>query len=212
MRIAKYLIISFVLGISLVVASCGPKVEPIPTADPNMIMTQIALTVQADVTRIALLTPSATLPPPPAATLQPLPTQALPTGQPIQAPLPASSPDNAVWVADVTVPDGTVFWKNQSFTKTWKIMNTGTTAWDTSYKLVYIDGPILGEVLVVSIINPVKPNDQIELSVPMKSPSELGTVVNYWRMMNGKGQFFGDALYVQFTVGTVSEKTATPNG
>ena len=212
MKIAKYIILSSVLVISLVIASCGPKVEPTPTTDPNMIMTLVALTVQADVTRIALLTPSATLPPPPTATLPPVPTPALPTGQPNQAPLPASSPDNAAWIADVTVPDGTVFWKNQTFTKTWKIMNTGTTTWDSTYKLVYIDGPILGEVLVVSIVDLVKPNDQIELSVPMKTPAELGTVINYWRMMNGKGQFFGDALYVQFVVGTVSEKTATPNG
>ncbi len=212
MKIAKSIIISSVLGISFVLASCGPKVEPAPTVDPNMIMTQVALTVQADVTRIALMTPSATLPPPPTATLPPVPTLALPTGQPIQAPLPSSSPDNATWIADVTIPDGTVFWKNQSFTKTWKIMNTGTTTWDTTYKLVYVDGPILGETLVVSIVNPVKPNDQIELSVPMKSPAELGTVVNYWRMMNGKGQFFGDALYVQFDVGTAIEKTATPSG
>jgi len=212
MKIAKYLKISVFLGISMVLASCGSKAEPIPTVDPNMIMTQVALTVQADVTRIALLTPSATLPPPPAATLPTDPTLALPPGQPDQAPVPASLPDNATWIADVTVPDGTAFGKNQSFTKTWKIMNTGTTTWDSSYKLVYADGPILGEVLIVSIINPVMPNDQIELSVPMKSPSELGTVVNHWRMMNGKGQFFGDDLYVQIVVGTESEKTATPNG
>lgn len=212
MKITKYLMISLVLAISLVVAACGPKVEPTPTVDTNAIMTQVAMTVHADVTRIALLTPSATIPPPPTATLPPVPTQALPTAQPIQPALPASSPDNATWIADVTVPDDTVFWKNETFTKTWKIENSGTTTWDSTYKLVYVDGPLLGEILIVSIVNPVKPKNQIELSVPMKTPATLGTVTNYWRMMNGKGQFFGDFLYVKIVVGTVLEKTVTPSG
>jgi hypothetical protein len=212
MKITKFLLIGIVLGLSLVIAACGPKVEPTPTVDPNAIMTQVAMTVQAEVTQNALLTPSATIPPPPTATLPPVPTQALPTAQPIQSTLPASSPDNATWIADVTVPDDTVFWKNETFTKTWKIENTGTTTWDSTYKLVYVDGPILGETLVVSIVNPVKPKNQIELSVPMKAPATLGTVTNYWRMMNGKGQFFGDVLYVKIVVGTVLEKTVTPSG
>ena len=70
----------------------------------------------------------------------------------------------------------------------------------------------MGETLVVSIVNPVKPKNQIELSVPMKAPTTLGTVTNYWRMMNGKGQFFGDVLYLRIVVGTELEKTVTPNG
>ena len=215
MKISKYLIISIVLGIALVLTACGPKVEPTPTVDTNAIMTQVAMTVQAEVTRNAMLTPSATIPPPPTATIPPVPTQALPvapTSQVSQPTLPAMSPDNATWIADVTVPDDTVFWKNETFTKTWKIENSGTTTWDSSYKLVYVDGPLLGETLVVSIVNPVKPKNQIELSVPMKAPTTLGTVTNYWRMMNGKGQFFGDVLYLRIVVGTELEKTVTPNG
>ncbi|MDP2964483.1 MAG: NBR1-Ig-like domain-containing protein [Pelolinea sp.] len=220
MKISKYLLISIVLGISLVVAACGPKVEPTPTVDPNAIMTQVAMTVQAEVTQMALLTPSPTTTLPPTATLTPVPIQTLPAAPktPVSQPtLPFASPDNATWIADVTVPDDkddkvvTVFWKNETFTKTWKIENTGTTTWDTTYKLVYLDGPVLGETLIVSITSPVKPKNQIEISVPMKAPATLGTVINYWRMMNGKGQFFGDVLYVKFVVGTELEKTVTPN-
>ncbi len=215
MKITKPILISILLGVSLILAACGPKVEPTPTVDTNAIMTQVAMTVQAEVTQNALLTPSATIPPPPTATIPPVPTQSLPTAQPApagQPTLPAASPDNALWIADVTVPDNTVFWKNESFTKTWKIENSGTTTWDSTYKLVYVDGPVLGETLVVSILNPVKPKNQIELSVPMKAPSTLGTVTNYWRMMNGKGQFFGDVLYLKIVVGTEADKTVTPSG
>ncbi len=217
MKITKYLIISSLLGISMVVASCGPKVEPTPTVDPNVIMTEVAMTVQAEVTQNALLTPSPTAPLPPTATVPPAPTQQLPVAPTLPssglAPtLPSTSADNATWIADVTVPDDTVFWKNETFTKTWKIENSGTTTWDSTYKLVYVDGPILSEQLIVSIVDPVKPKNQVELSVPMKAPATLGTVTNYWRMMNGKGQFFGDVLYVKIVVGTEADKTVTPNG
>lgn len=212
MKITKPILISIILGVSLILVACGPKVEPTPTVDTNAIMTQVAMTVQAEVTQNALLTPSATIPPPPTATIPPVPTQSLPTAQAGQPTLPVASPDNAVWIADVTVPDNTVFWKNETFTKTWKIENSGTTTWDSTYKLVYVDGPVLGETLVVSILNPVKPKNQIELSVPMKAPSTLGTVTNYWRMMNGKGQFFGDVLYMKIVVGTEADKTVTPSG
>ena len=215
MKKNKYLLISILLVISVMIAACGPKEEPVPTVDPNAIMTQVAQTVQAEVTQKALLTPSPTVPLPPTATIPPVPTLPLPvapTTQASQPTLPALSPDNATWIADVTVTDNTVFWKNETFTKTWKIENSGTTTWDSTYKLVYVDGPILGETLIVSITNPVKPKNQIEISVPMKAPTTLGTITNYWRMMNGKGQFFGDVLYVKIVVGTELEKTVTPNG
>lgn len=216
MKITKYLLISILLGISVAAVACGPKVEPTPTVDTNAIMTQVAMTIQAEVTQMALLTPSPTITLPPTATIPPVPIQTLPaapSSQPALAPtLPGESPDNAKWIADVTVPDDSVYWKNESFTKTWKIENSGTTTWDSSYKLVYVDGPILGETLIVSIVNPVKPKNQIELSVPMKAPATLGTKTTYFRMMNGKGQFFGDVLYVKIVVGTELEKTVTPSG
>jgi hypothetical protein len=219
MKKSKYLQFSILIAFVILTTACGPKVAPTPTIDPNKIMTQVAKTVQAEVTQMALLTPSPTATLQPTATLPPVPTQPLPSAPtlpvnpPASAPtLPSTSPDNAKWIADVTVPDDTVFFKNETFTKTWKIENSGTTTWDTTYKLVYVDGPILGKTLIVSIKSPVKPKNQIEISVPMQAPTALGTVTNYWRMMNGKGQFFGDVLFIRIVVGTVAEKTVTPSG
>ncbi|MCD6355641.1 MAG: hypothetical protein J7L66_00020, partial [Anaerolineaceae bacterium] len=162
---------------------------------------------------------SPTVAPQPTNTSLPIPIQStptLPTGSanpsgPAPA-LPGESPDNATFIEDVTVPDGEVFWQNERFTKTWKIENTGTTTWDSSYKLVYVDGPIMGEDLIVSIINPVEPGNQVTLSVRMTAPNALGSYVNYWRMMNGDGQFFGDMLYMEILVGTTADKTPIPSG
>jgi hypothetical protein len=216
MKKIRFLQFCALIASVILATACGPKVAPTPTVDPKKIMTQVAKTVQAEVTQMALLTPSPTATLQPTATLPPVPTQQLPpasTLAPVAAPtLSSTSPDNAKWIADVTVPDDTVFYKNETFTKTWKIENSGTTTWDTTYKLVYVDGPILGKTLIVSITSPVKPKNQIEISVPMQAPAALGTITNYWRMMNGKGQFFGDVLYVRIVVGTVAEKTSTPAG
>ena len=58
------------------------------------------------------------------------------------AALPAC--DWAQFVADVTVPDGTTFAANQTFTKTWRLKNIGFCTWTTSYALVFDSGNSMG--------------------------------------------------------------------
>src|ERR1044071_979671 len=53
-------------------------------------------------------------------------------------PRPTNAPDctnSASFVADVTVPDHTEILGGDTFTKTWRIMNTGTCVWATDYTL-----------------------------------------------------------------------------
>jgi len=215
------------LGLSMLTLSlltaCGVNQPPTPTMDSGVLMTQIAQTVVAEITRNALLSPSAT--PSPTETPIPMPTAVLPTialplpgagtqtGNTSQV-LPAGSPDSALFAGDVTVADGTVFYANESFTKKWKLLNNGTTTWNIGYKLVYVDGKIISEILIVSLTKPVAPGESIEIGVSMKAPSALGSYTTWWRMMNDKGQFFGDAVSVQFTVSNTKNAgaTATPAG
>jgi len=208
----KRITIIFALLITAATA-CGPRVEPTPTVDPEEIMAQVAMTIEAEITQNALLTPSATATMPPTATPLPLPTQPLlpAVTQPAAAQiLPAESPDNAIWVADVTIPDGTYYLPNARFTKTWKIENTGTTTWDTSYSLIYIYGPIHDEQqLIIPLTKQVKPKEQLEISVPMRAPRNYGAAKTWWQLMNGKGQRFGEQFWVDILVS--SEVTVTPN-
>ncbi len=203
---------------ALAIAACGNAEEVAPTIDPIAVMTDVAGTVQAEVTQNALLTPSATVPPPPTATLPALPTQALPaipttSTNPIAPTVPAGQlPDDAAYVADIDVQDGDVFWQGERFTKTWQIENTGTTTWDTKYRLVYKDGTITSEELVFNLISPVEPGELLNISVKMTAPEVLGSYTNYWQMMNEDGQFFGDVLSMSIVVGTEFDKTATPAG
>ena len=50
-----------------------------------------------------------------------------------------STGGGAAFVSDVTIPDGTVMAPGQSFTKTWKLKNIGTTSW-SNYNLKFFDG------------------------------------------------------------------------
>ena len=91
-KLKKTILLAVVI---LTIAGCGNRPEPTPTIDPVMVMTDVAGTVQAEVTANAMLTPSATMPPPATPTFPPVPTQALPA-------VPTSSTGLAV----PTVPAG----------------------------------------------------------------------------------------------------------
>jgi hypothetical protein len=214
--------ISLLLAFSLVFAACGSKVEPTPTIDPKALGTMVAMTVQAEITKNA---PTATATLAPTSTPQPIPTMTFPVSgsQPTASSsgsattgtsptLPASTADNAKFVSDVTVPDGTIYWKGETFTKSWKIQNTGTTTWDSSYNLIYIDGDQFSDEIIINLPQEVAPSEKITLNVHMKAPRSLGKFTSYYKMMNSKGVLFGDALSVNIVVGTYTDKTPTPSG
>jgi hypothetical protein len=201
--------ILLLLASALVLTGCAS-----PTEDPTIKITQIAMTVQAEITQNALLTPSptATFTPTVTPTITPTPTL---SGSPTPAATlavvtPPSSGDNAAWVADVTIPDGTVVTAGSNFTKTWTIQNTGTTTWTKDYQLVYLDG-ILGtnNLRAVKLTAPVAPGGTVDFSVDFTAPQVDGTYVSYWKMYNASGYFFGDSpLNLVFVVGIPT--TATP--
>ncbi|OGO38513.1 MAG: hypothetical protein A2W35_17335 [Chloroflexi bacterium RBG_16_57_11] len=137
---------------------------------------------------------------PTLGTPQPTPTTALsnPTA-------PADSGNRAEFVADVNIPDGTAFAPGQSFTKTWRISNTGQTTWTTGYALIFIDGDLLGAEAVVLLPEEVAPGKNVDVSVDMVAPDQAGTYLSYWKMKTPDGKIFGfgstgqEAIWVKIT-------------
>ena len=67
-----------------------------------------------------------------------------PTITPTKSATPAPSAcDRAQFISDVTVPDGTTFAPNTSFSKTWRLKNVGTCTW-TNYSLIFDSGEKMG--------------------------------------------------------------------
>jgi murein DD-endopeptidase MepM/ murein hydrolase activator NlpD len=48
--------------------------------------------------------------------------------------------DDAAFVADVTIPDGTEVVAGVPFIKTWRLRNRGTSTWGAGYQLAHLDG------------------------------------------------------------------------
>lgn len=121
----------------------------------------------------------------------PSPTATLPTPPPPTATAIPTCNDAAGFIEDVTYPDGAVVDAGDSFTKTWRIRNSGTCTWTPSYSLQFVGGSALGTVRSVAIPRQVAPGTSVDLSVLLKAPSAEGTYQSYWMIHNAQGAAFG---------------------
>ena len=109
---------------------------------------------------------------------------------PTETPAPACT-DQAQFVRDVTVSDGTLFEPGESFTKTWRLRNSGTCTWSKDYALVHSAGYSLLGPDVMVLPTEVEPGELIDLSMSLKAPSIDGSYDGYWKLRNDAGAFFG---------------------
>lgn len=204
----------FLFASLLLLTACGGgKAEPTPTIDPNAIQTQAIETFSAVLTQTALAAPTQT----------PLPTlTASPTFAPFTASTPMTLPavtQAGVGVAptascyqlrfvnDVTIPDNTPMAPGQAFTKTWRVRNTGTCAWEAGFKFVFVGGEQMNGA-TYTLPTAVPANTEIDISIPMVAPTnKTGSLRGNWRMQTASGQWFGDEVYVIIVVGGA---TSTP--
>jgi polar amino acid transport system substrate-binding protein len=144
----------------------------------------------------------------------PDPSQPTPTPAP-----PVATPgcvDGMQWVAHLTYDDNDM--KNppqmqpgQPFVKSWRVRNSGSCTWDTSYALVYITGNnpaarMGGKPAAVDRL--VRPGETYDFNVDLVAPLIPGVYQAFWTMRNGEGELFGDKLPVGIEI--VSPATATP--
>ena len=116
--------------------------------------------------------------------------------------------DNASFVTDVTIPDGTTLNPGQTFTKTWRMKNTGTTTWGSGYSWAFTSGDQMSAPSSVSVSS-TSPNNTADISVNMVAPTTAGSYTGNWRMKNSQGQLFGDEVWVKINVSSSSGGTCT---
>jgi uncharacterized repeat protein (TIGR01451 family) len=107
-------------------------------------------------------------------------------------PPPTSGCDKGTFVADVTIPDGTSMAGGAAFVKTWRVKNTGTCTWTTSYRLVFAGGDYMGVTASAFILpSSVAPGGTIDLSLNMIAPITPGIYFSHWKLRNASGADFG---------------------
>ncbi len=170
-------------------------------------------------TAVAQITSAPTVIPPTISgpTDTPSPTEVpTDTPTPTATPIVGSGPGGCVlkgaYIADVTIPDGTVLAPNAAFVKTWRIRNDGTCAWDAGYQLVYAEGNQMSGPAAVNIPSAAA-GQTIDVSVNLVAPGATGDFTGKWRLRASNNAIFGGYTVVIKVVGTPTptpSPTATP--
>ncbi len=149
----------------------------------------------------------------PAPTETPLPETATPA--------PTATPacvDGMAWVADLNLDDQRMsapptLAPGQSFSKGWRVRNSGDCAWEVGYRLAFARGSAPGARMggQDAIIGyPVKPGETIDLWVNMTAPIAPGVYQGFWQMQNILGQGFGQTVWVGIQVPSPPTPTPAP--
>ena len=100
--------------------------------------------------------------------------------------------DQAKFVSDVTIPDDSVLSPGSTFTKTWRLENTGSCTWSSAYSLVFDHGAAMGGSKSAQLSgSTVSPGQTIDISVDLIAPTTPGTYQGYWKLRNPGGEVFG---------------------
>lgn len=185
--------------------ACGPTAPVAPTIDVNAIHTAAAETVIAEFTLtaqafppISAATATGAVTATSVATISPTAT-VVPTNNPFVNTPTAIPCDDAIFVDDVTVPDGTEMTPGQDFVKTWKIRNTGSCTWGTGYTAIFAYGEKMSGI-AEPVTGAVAPGEEVEISVRFKAPDNTGEYSTYWRMANASSIPFGENIFMLIVV------------
>ncbi len=212
MRSSKFRSLSMLslLIISIILSSCSLGT---PTLTGDMVITSVAQTVAADLTKIATLVPTSTPTPevPPTSTPEPFtPTFTgtfTPTG-PTPTKTLSSAIDFGVWVSS-NPPDGSVYVPNQTFVMTIVLMNTGETTWTTAYYIKFTGGDRMNAPEKIMMPYIVPPGKNVVIPITFKAPESLGLKRSNWSIVNSANKEFS-VFWCEIEVASAPLPTAEP--
>ncbi len=153
---------------------------------------------------------------PPLPTPVPTPDPGQPTPTPVLTATPAACVDGMKFVMDLSLDDENmknppVVAPGQAFRKGWRIENSGTCTWNSSYKLTYDGGNSSASSMggqPTPIVGTVVPGAQYDIWVDLVAPAVPGVYQGFWVMRNAQDSKFGDRIWVGIQV--PSPPTVTP--
>ena len=197
---------------ALMLAACGGDNVDAEAA----IQTSVAETVAAQPPIIITETPAATQFP--TQTPFALPTLGTPIALSTLTAIPANSAGSKAECAkaslqDETLIDGQIFKPGDQFTKTWYIKNESNCVWDTTYKIVFWDGDILGGGYVYNLPQITGPGQTLPISLVLTAPTTPGVYHSEWKLQTPDNVNYGvgvyqSAFYTEIEVANLTTTTA----
>jgi Ig-like domain from next to BRCA1 gene len=130
------------------------------------------------------------------------------TSVPLGSPVPTLPCTNdARFVEDLTVPDGTVVSPGVELDKRWSVLNAGTCDWNAGYRLVRVGTSAIEGSAELALF-PARAGATAEWQVEVRTPSEPGEYLARWRARAPDGTLFGEEVYLLIFV---EEATAVPS-
>ncbi len=159
-------------------SATAPVIEATPTLNPTNINQIPVETETAVPTVVVTPVPATSTPIPPTAT--PIP--------PTPTPIPCYQ---VKFVQDITIPDGTKIIAGTTFTKTWRIRNSGSCTWDTRFDIAFVSGTQMTSGTIWDLTKEVRPGETVDISINMTAPATVGTYQANFQMVNPNGVRFG---------------------
>ena len=150
---------------------------------------------------------------PPDPPVTPAPTA---TPNPAATPEPEKCIDDASFVEDLSFDDQNMtnlpqLSPGQPFQKGWRLRNSGTCTWDSTYRLDYDEGNSPASRMngaPIFVQGTVAPGQTFDFWVNLIAPLEPGKYVGFWHMVSGANEAFGSRVWAAVEV--VGPATPTP--
>jgi len=199
-----------ILGLCLSVglAACAPQAASLtPLASPPALASPLAADSRAATATFNPVITVGTTPEgitPAAAGQTPAPLAPEATAAPLIEPPTAAAPEapcvnDASFIRDVTIPDGTQFLPGQPLLKKWGVQNTGTCNWGPNYRLAFIGGDSLAAASEVALY-PARAGSDATWEIPMVAPQAPGAYTSRWQARDPAGNLFGAVVFIKITV------------
>ena len=189
------------------------SVNPTDTSSSSALDTPIASTIKPTNTLEPFPTPTI----PPAATITPEPSPttavAMPTTPVAAAP---TCTNRATLVRHLSFGDNSSIAFSSYFNKVWRIQNSGTCTWTTSYAFVFSSGEQMNAPAETPLPREVPPGETIDIQIVMKAPDVANSYNSNWMLRDSNGTLFGTGesadqpIAVNILVKKVSDKDKFP--
>lgn len=138
----------------------------------------------------------------PSPTATPLPAApAAPTALETTVPATESAEcsDEAQFLEDLTIPDGSQLAAGEQAVKQWLVLNAGTCNWTNGYRLIRTDATSLVASAELALY-PTRAGEQAMWEIVIEAPQAAGEYQASWQAQAPDGSLFGDPVFVLIQV------------